>query len=160
MNPLGVLVSRKPRVAAALAFGGATSLVTFLLWLPAYRKDAKVVAISIAAGAAHALAAAIMARRLLDGTRTRTARQALQTGALTSLLAVPIFSPPFAVWVLSSNVRPMGVLPTLGTMFYVALFSFLAVGWALVLVSAGVGWILFRLAVDTGERQPSEGIRP
>ena len=70
MEPLGSYITRWPRTVAALAFGSITMVVTHLAWVPNAGMSA--MALTIAAGVAHALAGAITGRRLLDGTRTQT----------------------------------------------------------------------------------------
>ena len=52
------------------------------------------------------------------------------------------------MWVSGTNAPPGGVISQIGVILFVALFTFLAVGWALLLVSAFVGWSLYRLAAS------------
>jgi hypothetical protein len=143
-EPLGSYIRQRPRIAAALAFGSVTMAVTYLAWLP----DARInhAALTVAAGVAHALAGAITGRRLVDSTRTRTSLQAGSVGAATSLLAVVLFSPAFAVFLSTSDVRPFNVLSFLLLTILTGVFSFLGAGWALLLVSVGVGWGIHRIA--------------
>jgi drug/metabolite transporter (DMT)-like permease len=144
MEPLGSYIARSPRTAAALAFGSITMVVTHLAWVPNARMSG--MALTIAAGVAHALAGAITGRRLLDGTRTQTSLQAALIGAATSLLAVALFSPAFVIFLRATDVRPSNALSYLLLAVLTGVFSFLGAGWALLLVSAGVGWGLYRLA--------------
>jgi drug/metabolite transporter (DMT)-like permease len=144
MEPLGSYIGRWPRTAAALAFGSMTIVVTHLAWIPNARMSG--MALTIAAGVAHALAGAVTGRRLLDGTRTKTSLQAALVGAVTSLLAVAIFSPAFVVFLRTTDVRPSNALSYLLLAVLTSVFSFLGAGWALLLASAGVGWGLYRLA--------------
>jgi hypothetical protein len=144
MEPLGSYITRWPRAAAALAFGSITMVVTHFAWVPSARTSA--MALTIAAGAAHAVAGSIMGRRLLDGTRTQTSLQAALIGAVTSLLAVALFSPAFVIFLRATDVRPSNALSYLLLTVLTGVFSFLGAGWALLLVSAGVGWGLYRLA--------------
>jgi hypothetical protein len=109
-------------------------------------------ALTIAAGTAHALAGAITGRRLLDGTRTQTSLRAALIGALTSLLAVALFSPAFVVFLRATDVRPSNALSYLLLTLLTSMFSFLGAGWALLLVSAAVGWGLYRLAAPRSPR--------
>lgn len=144
MEPLGSYIRRWPRTAAALAFGGMTMVVTHLAWVPNARTSG--MALTVAAGMAHALAGAITGRRLLDGARTQTSLQAGLIGALTSLLAVALFSPAFVIFLRATDVRPSNASSYLLLTVLTGVFSFLGAGWALLLVSVGVGWGLYRLA--------------
>lgn len=146
MEPLGSYIRQRPRTAAALAFGSVTMVVTHFAWIPDARMNGGVPALTIAAGLAHALAGAITGRRLVDGTRTRTSRQAGLVGAVTSLLAVVFFSPAFVVFLAATDVHPSSVLSYLALTVFTGVFSFLAAGWALLLVSVGVGWGIYRIA--------------
>jgi hypothetical protein len=120
--------------------------VAHFAWLPDARMNGVAPALTIAAGLAHALAGAITGRRLLDGDRTQTPLQAGLVGAVTSLLAVALFSPAFVVFLRATDVRPSSALSYLLLAVLTGVFSFLGVGWALLLVSVGVGWGLYRLA--------------
>jgi len=151
MEPIGSYLTRWPRTAAALAFGSITMVVTHLAWVPNARMSG--MALTIAAGVAHALAGAITGRRLLDGTRTQTSRQAALIGAVTSLLAVALFSPAFVIFLRVTDVRPSNALSYLLLAVLTSVFSFLGAGWALLLVSAGVGWGLYRLAAPQSVAQ-------
>lgn len=147
MQALGTYIARRPRTAAAIAFGGVTAAITHFAWFPEARMHGAAPALTIAAGLAHAVAGAITGPRLVDKTRTRTPAQACLLGAGTSLLALVLLAPLIAGWVSSDNVRPEGVLAYLGLTLLVGLFSFLAAGWALLLASLVVGWGLYRLTV-------------
>jgi hypothetical protein len=99
-----------------------------------------------AAGLLNAFAGAITGPRLLDATRTRTAGQAGLLGAGTSLLALLFFAPLYTVYMFATDNHPQGPLSYIATPFLIAVFAFLGDGWALLLVSAGVGWALYRVA--------------
>ncbi|HEY6905051.1 MAG TPA: hypothetical protein VI216_12145 [Candidatus Acidoferrales bacterium] len=144
MEPFGSYIRRWPRTAAALAFGSLTMVVTYLAWIPSARMSE--MALTVAAGVAHALAGAITGRRLLDATRTQSSVQAGFVGALTSLLAVALFSPAFVILLRATDVRPSNASSYLLLTVLTGVFSFVGAGWALLLVSAGVGWGLYRLA--------------
>ena len=146
MEPLGSYIRHRPRTAAALAFGSITMAVTHFAWVPDARMNGMAPALTIAAGVAHALAGAITGRRLVDGTRTRTSLQAGLVGAGTSLLAVALFSPAFVVILRATDVHPSNALSYLVLTVLTGVFSFLGVGWALLLISVGVGWGLYRVA--------------
>ncbi|HYL36535.1 MAG TPA: hypothetical protein VEV17_11535 [Bryobacteraceae bacterium] len=147
MEPIGSYIRRLPRTAAALAFGGATMAVTHLAWVPDARMNGAAPALTIAAGVAHALAGAITGRRLLDGTRTRSSLQAGAVGACTSLLAVVLFSPAFVLFVSATDLQRSSAWSYLVLTVLTGVFSFLGAGWALLLVSVGVGWGLYCVAV-------------
>jgi hypothetical protein len=138
-------VRTRPRIAAAFAFGSATMVVTHLAWVPGARMSGLIPALTIAAGAAHGVAGAISGRRLVDYARTPTSRHAGLLGAGTSLLALLLFAPPFALFV-SRGFQTTSLGSYLWLTFWTGVFSFLAAGWALLLVSAGVGWGLYRVA--------------
>ena len=145
MEPLGSYIRQHPRTVAAIAFGGATMAVTHFAWLPNARMSGLAPALTLAAGVAHALAAAITGPRLLDSTRTRTSLQAALLGAATSLLAVVLFAPAFTLF-LSGDVHASSPLSYLLFTVFAGVFSFLGAGWALLVVSVGVGWGLYRIA--------------
>jgi hypothetical protein len=146
MPELGEVIRRRPRVAAALAFGGVTAVVTHFAWIPDARLSGGIPALTIAAGLAHAIAGVFTGPRLVDTMRTRTTSQACLLGVATSLLAVLVLAPPFAWWVSAPHAGAEGVVSYVALTFYVGLFSFLGAGWALLLASVAVAWGLFRLA--------------
>jgi hypothetical protein len=57
-----------------------------------------------------------------------------------------LFAPLFAVFVFANGTRPAGPLSYAVFPLLIAVFAFLADGWALLVVSAGVGWALYRVA--------------
>jgi hypothetical protein len=151
LKSLGPLIRRRPRTIAALAFGVVTGLVTHFAWVPDARFSGAAPVLTLGAGVAHAIAAAITAPRLVDGARTRTSTDACLVGAATSLIALALVAPSLAMWVSSTNAGADGVFPYLLLTLLVGLFSFLAAGWALLIASAATGWILYRLASRTPE---------
>lgn len=142
---LSAFVRMRPRATAALAFGTATMAVTHLAWVPDARMRGLAPMLTIAAGVAHGLAGAITGRRLVDCTRTPTAGHAGLVGAGTSLLALLLFTPPFAFFV-SRGLLVASPWSYLWLTVWTGVFSFLGAGWALLLVSVGVGWGLYRVA--------------
>jgi hypothetical protein len=76
---------------------------------------------------------------LLDTNRTPTAARAAVVGAQTSLLALVFFAPAMAIYVSRSNASPTDALTFVSLTLLTGLFAFLAAGWGLLLVSAGVG---------------------
>lgn len=133
---------------AALTFGTLTAATTHFAWLPDARLSGAAPGLTVAAGLVHAMAGALTGARLLDTTRTKTALQACLLGAGTSLLAVLLLAPALALWISAEQPRPTGASPFLLMTVFVGLFSFLAAGWALLLVSAGIGWGLHRVATS------------
>jgi hypothetical protein len=117
---------------------------THFAWVPDARMNGLVPALTIAGGVVHALAGAITGRCLVD--RTRTPFEAALVGAGTSLLAVALFAPAFVVFLHATDVRPSGPLSYLFLTVLTGVFSFLGAGWALVVVSVGIGWALYRVA--------------
>jgi hypothetical protein len=149
MEPLRSYIKQRPRTAAAFAFGSVTMAVTHFAWVPGSRINGVAPALTIAAGLAHALAGAITGRHLLDARRTRTPLQAGLVGAVTSLLAVALFSPAFVFFLRATDVRPSGAMSYLLLAVLTGVFSFFGAGWALLFISVGVGWGLYRLAVPS-----------
>ena len=146
-EPLGSIARQSPRMWSALLFGGATLIVTYFAWIPDARTSGLTPALTIAAGAAHAVAALFTGGRLLDDGRTRSLADAGLVGAFTSLLALAIFSPLFAIFLFATDaIQPSGWIGYLLMPVFVAVFAFLAIGWALMLVSGAVGCGLYRLA--------------
>jgi hypothetical protein len=138
---------RSPRASSALLFGGATLIVTYFAWIPDARTSGLTPGLTIAASAAHALAASFTGDRLLDESRTRSFADAGLLGALTSLLALAIFSPLFAIFLFATDItQPSAWVGYLLIPVFVATFAFLAIGWALMLVSSVVGCVLYGLA--------------
>jgi hypothetical protein len=91
----------------------------------------------------------------MDPTRTRTSSQAALIGAGTSLLAVVFFAPAFATYISATDVQS-SLLGYATLTLLTGLFAFLGAGWALLVLSVGVGWGLFRLANTQGMRPGSE----
>ncbi|HEY2626963.1 MAG TPA: hypothetical protein VGI41_09470, partial [Candidatus Udaeobacter sp.] len=137
MVPLGFYVRQRPRTVAAIAFGGLTAVVTHFAWFPDARMHGAAPALTIAAGVVHALAGAVTGPRLVDRTRTQTSLEACLLGAGTSLLAVVLLAPLFALWVSATNAAPTSplLIPSLGDLDRSVLVSGRWVGSPL-----GVGW--------------------
>jgi hypothetical protein len=147
LERLGAVARQSPHASSALLFGSATLIVTYFAWIPDARTRGLMPAPIIAAGAAHALGASFIGRRLLDDDRTRSFAEAGLVGALTSPLALTIFSSLFALFLFADDtVQPSGWLGYLLMPVFVAVFAFLAIGWALMLVSSAVGCGLYWLA--------------
>jgi hypothetical protein len=153
MTLLRTLATRHPRTVSAVAFGAVTMVVIHLAWLPSARTSGLTPALTVAAGLAHALAAAFTAPRLLNGARTRSLSHAAIIGACTSLLALALFSPSYAAFLLATELHRTSLFSYFAVPLFIAVFGFLAAGWALLLVSIVVACVLYRIA-NTGP-QPS-----
>jgi len=115
-------------------------------WYPDARMSGMAPALSVSAGLAHALAATLTGPRLVHSTRGPMVRSAPLLGALTSLIALALFAAAFTAYIAvtePSQNTPLGYA-LLGV--YTGFFAFLAAGWALLLLSMGVGWALNRIA--------------
>ena len=145
MRPIGEFVRRSPRSAAGFAFGISTAALTHFAWYANARTNGMIPALTLGAGLAHAVAGAFTGPRLIDTERTRTPAQAGVLGAMTSLLAVGFFAPVMAWYVAVTNLQ-ISVLGYAVITLFTALFAFLAAGWALLLVSMGVGLALHRVS--------------
>jgi len=137
---------QRPRTVAALVFGSLTMVVIHLAWAPGARLNGFMPALTIAAGIAQALAAAITGPRLVDRTRTDTSLQAAMIGAGTLLLAIALFSPVFVLFLYATGVHSPGILSYLVLTVLTGMFSFLAGGWTLLLISVAIAWGLNRIA--------------
>ncbi len=146
LKHLGLLIRKRPRTSAALAFGGLTVVLTHFAWYPDARMNGAAPALTLAVGVVHAIAGSLTGGRLVDRSHTRTPFEACLLGGVTSLLADVLFAPLFALWVSTSNAQPHGTLSYIVMTALIGLFSFLAVGWALLLVSIATGWGLYFLA--------------
>jgi hypothetical protein len=142
INSLGSYIKTNPRTAAALAFGCVTLLAQHFVWFSNARTSG--LPLTIAAGFAHGVAGVITGRRLLDSARTTTPLQAGLLGAGTSLLALIMFAPTFAVFLFATGVHPVGPLSYIAIPLLIAAFAFLADSWVLLVVSVVVGWALYR----------------
>lgn len=149
MGTLSAFLTRRPRFAAALSFGLSTALLTHFAWLPTARMSGIAPALTLAAGLTHAISGAAIGPRLLDLRRTRTSSQAALLGAATSLLAQIFFAPAMAAYVSATNVPPHDPLAYVLLTLFTGLFAFLGAGWALLVLSAGIGVGLHRLVASS-----------
>lgn len=138
-------IRSQPRTTVAIAFGTLTAALIHFAWIPDVRFSGHVPLLTFGAGLVHAIAGAIAAPRLIDRTRTATASEACVVGACISLGALALFSPALAFWIQTTNTRS-NVMSTLALVPFVGFFSFLAAGWALLLLSVAIAWAIFRLA--------------
>jgi len=146
MNAFGLIMRKRPRIAAALLFGTPIMAVTHFAWTRDTRTSGWAPALTFAVGVVHALAGAITGKRLVDMERTKTYFGASVLGAVTSLIAQVLFAPVFSLWVFATNARPESTSSFLAMTVLITLFSFLAIGWAFLLISAAIGCVLYRLA--------------
>jgi hypothetical protein len=144
------VIARYPRLTGAVAFGVAATLTTHFAWVPDARWSGITPMLTGAAGATHAITGVIVSTRLLDPRRTRTVIQAGLVGSAASLIALMLFAPTFGIYVLATSGRSSNIASWLAMPFFVAVFAFLAIGWALMLVSSVIGCALYLTAPRTG----------
>jgi hypothetical protein len=142
---LGALCRRHSRIAAAILFGSATMLVTYFAWIPSARTSVGVIYLSVAAGAAHALAASIIGPSLVNAARTPSGEIAALRGAGVSLLALAFFALGYSGYLFATDGWTITVASLLAFPVSTAFFAFFAAGWALLLVSALIGWGMHKL---------------
>ena len=142
---VGTLCRQHSRSSASIAFGSMTALVAYLAWVPSARTSLGIIYLSVAAGLAHAVAGAIVGPSLVDPARTPSDEVALLRGAGASLLALALFSIAFSGYLLLTDSWTPTLASVFGLPVYIAFFAFLALGWALLVVSAFVGWGIRRL---------------
>lgn len=145
-NVFGAYIRQSPRIAGALAFGVSTLFVQHFAWRADARMSGLAPALTLAVALCHAIAGAIAGPRLTDGMRTSTGARAGLVGAVTSLLAIVLFAFLFTGYLFATGVRPVGSISYVTFPFLTALFAFVGDGWALLLVSIGVGWAIHRVA--------------
>ncbi|HKT12275.1 MAG TPA: hypothetical protein VJW77_10670 [Terriglobia bacterium] len=143
---LAAYVRQSPRAAGALAFGISTLVLQHFAWHANARMRGLAPALTLTVGLCHAIAGAVTGPRLADGTRTSTASRACLVGAVTSLLAIVLFAFLFSAYLFATDVHPVGAISYVTFPFLTALFVFAGDGWALVVVSIGAGWALYRVA--------------
>jgi hypothetical protein len=127
-----------------VVFGTLTAALVHFAWVPDVRFSGGVVLLTVMAGLAHAIAGAIAAPRLTDRTKIATSSQACLVGACISLAALALFSPGLVFWIHAMNPRST-LISTLAMIPFVGFFAFLAAGWALMLLSVALAWVVFRL---------------
>lgn len=142
---MGTLCRHHSRSTASIAFGSTTALVAYFAWVPTARVSPGVIYLTIAAGLAHAVAGAIVGPSLVDPMRTPGDRIALLRGAATSLLALAFFSVGFSGYLLRTDSWTVTLAAVIALPLYTAFFAFFALGWALLVTSAVVGWGIRRL---------------
>lgn len=86
-----------------------------------------------------------MGPSLVDPMRTPGDRIALLRGAATSLLALAFFSVGFSGYLLRTDSWTVTLAAVIALPLYTAFFAFFALGWALLVTSAVVGWGIRRL---------------
>ena len=151
--------TNSPRSFSAVAFGISTTIAMHLAWIGSAATSGLAPWLTLAAGAAHAVAGAITGRRLFDNARTPSRLAAAFVGAGTSLIALAVFSPLFAAYLLSTNGRFSGAASYVLLPLFTAFFAFLAAGWALLVVSMGVGCALHAIAVRSRDEPTTAAMR-
>jgi hypothetical protein len=149
-NLLSAYIRKNPGAAGAMAFGASTLGVQYFAWYHDARMSGLAPALTVTVALCHAIAGALTSPRLLDSTRTSTAARAALIGAETSFLAFALFAFAFTVYLVARDVHLVGVLSYVIFLLLTALFSYLAGGWMLLLVSTGIGWALYRIAYRSG----------
>lgn len=147
---LAAYIRQSPRAAGALAFGGLALVVQHFLWTPDARMNGLAPVLTLTVALCHAIVGSMTAPRLVDGARTSTASRAAMLGAITSLLALSLFAFVFSAYLIATDIRPIGALSYVTLPIWAALFAFLGDGWALCLVSIGIGCALYYLAARPG----------
>ncbi len=149
-------VTRRPRTAAALAFGAAACALTSIWFLPSVldRRDPAALAIFVISPTiASAIAGALGRPRIgTDGG----ARRALLAGAGIATMALILNAPMVAIlhrW------TARGATDVLGLSLAVIGFSLLAIWPVAAVAGAGVGWVLSRLAARGGASASRDGPR-
>jgi hypothetical protein len=150
---IGILCRTHPRGITAIIFGASSALVAYFAWIPSARPSPGTVYLSIAAGLAQAAAGAIVGASLVDPVRTPNDAVAVRRGAAASLLALLFFSIGFSTYLLLTGGWTVTLASVLVLPLYTAFFAFLALGWALLGISALLAWGIHRV-VTTSSRKP------
>jgi hypothetical protein len=138
------VVKDYPRLASAAVFALAGGLVAYASWLSPTKGPGDIPLLCAGVALAHAVAAAILGRRLIHDSRD--IRGACATGATISAAALVAFTPWFAVWVSLDNVNPRGLIDDVLFTLLVGVATFLAGWWAIMLLSAMLGGALYAAA--------------
>jgi hypothetical protein len=137
---------RRPRLIAALAFGGAGALLPAMWFLPTILRNHDGLALLLYVGLpglAAAAAGAALGPPILDTSHPPSQGSAVLRGAGIASVALLGFAPLFAVvfaWPAPGRTTILGLTAA------VLLFSVIAVWWVAALVGGLVGWMLQRLA--------------
>jgi hypothetical protein len=114
-------------------------------WIPGTRTSSGAIYLTVAAGLAHAVAGAIVGPSLVDPVRTPSEKDTALRGAAVSPLALAFFSIAFSGYLLLTDGSTLTLGSAFGLTVYTAFFAFLALGWALLAVSAFVAWGIHKL---------------
>lgn len=141
---MGGFAAIRPRILAALVFGAAGLLLAAAWFLPVVAPSRRpvgfVLYIALPAVAA-ALAGGLLGAPLLDPARCRSGAGAALRGAATSLAALVIFAPLFALGIKWTEPGWTGIF---GLAWLVLTIGLLAVGWVVAVAGAGAGWLVWR----------------
>ena len=111
--------------------------------------------LTLGIGLTHALVGALIGSRLADRARTFKPSHAMWLGAATSLLALAISVPLFSVYVYAEGTLQSTPPEIAVVTLLMDLFDFVVAGWALILLSAGIGWSLYLFASIAAARDPN-----
>jgi hypothetical protein len=150
---LCLLCRTHPRGVSAIIFGVTTALVAYFAWIPSARPSVGAVYLSVAAGLAHAVSGAIVGASLMDPARTPNDAVAVRRGAAASLLALLFFSIGFSTYLQFTGGWTLTLASVLVLPLYTAFFAFLALGWALLGISALLAWGIHKI-VTASSRKP------
>lgn len=132
----------RPRLLAGLGFGAAGLLLSAAWFLPVVARSMVGLTLYVALpGLAAAVAGGILGAPLLDPARCRSGAGAALRGAGTSLAALVIFAPLFALGIKWTE---PGWTSLLGLAWLTLAGSLIAVGWVVAAVGALVGWLVWR----------------
>jgi hypothetical protein len=153
-------LTRRPRSAAALAFGLAGLVLPAAWFLPATLHGRNPIYQTLlfvgVPGVAAAIAGAVLGHRIIGRTSVSSAGRAALLGAAVATLALVFFSVLFAT-ALALTEPGNGSWNILGVTALLLEGSALAAWLPSAALGAGVGWALFRLR---RERAQESGVRP
>ncbi len=130
------------RWVSALVFGVAGMLLPALWFLPiaSHVRDPATAILYVGLPGVSAAIAAAIGAPLLDPGRCRNAGRAALSGTAIALASILIFAPLFAVGIKWTE---PGWHNVLGLAMLTVFFSVIAIGWAVALVGAVAGWIVW-----------------
>jgi hypothetical protein len=151
-------LQNRPRLLAALVFGGAGLLLPTLWYLPVIgpSRNAVVMTLYIGLPGLAAAVAGAVGEPWLDPARCRSGGRAVARGAGIAAGALVVFAPLLALglkWTEPGWSNPLGLAAL------ILWFSVIAVGWAVAVVGGVAGWLVWRWrqrtarAADAGSAQ-------
>jgi hypothetical protein len=148
MQKISEFIKKRPRFTSAITYVILTSLLVHFTWYSTARTKGMIPALTLGVGIAHAIAGAINGKRLINSKRTKSGARAALLGATNSLIAFAIFSPVLAFYVSTSNAGKSNALEFVLLSILTGFFAFLAVGWALLLLSVTIAFGLYYIATN------------